>query len=100
MNFIAPDEAILKRSTALAATDGIYLQSFDLAVLATVLVWSERVQPSGHALSFCEKDGDLQPWSNKERLPKHPLVDLYDSAGIWVYGDFTKTWPPRREGFP
>jgi len=50
-------------------------------------------------VSFCELDGDLQPWDKNGRI-KQPITGLYDSAGVWVYGDFAMESPPRRPGFP
>ena len=44
-------------------------------------------------------DGDLQPW-DKNGVSKQPLAGLYDSAAIWVYGDFAMQSPERPETFP
>jgi hypothetical protein len=48
---------------------------------------------------FCELDGDLQPWDKNGRA-KQPLTDLYDSAHLWVYGDFAMQSPVKRSTFP
>lgn len=98
VNIIPLDETMLARSTALVATDDVNLQSFDLAILATVLVWSERMRLSGNTISFCEKDSDLQPWI-KDMSPKHTLMNLYKAQRVWVYGDFTMSWPRRPDEF-
>jgi predicted nucleic acid-binding protein len=95
VNVLALDEEMLRRSTELATTPRIELQSFDLAVLASVLVWADRRRPGGQLLSFCEKDSDLQPW-NKDGSRRLPIADLYDDAGVWVYGDYTMSRPPRK----
>jgi hypothetical protein len=47
----------------------------------------------GHEVSFCTLDGDLQPWDRNGR--RIDLADLFDSAGIWVFGDFVMQTPPR-----
>jgi len=50
-------------------------------------------------LAFCELDSDLQPWDKNGRT-KQPLAALYDSAGVWVYGDFAMESPLRRPTLP
>ena len=76
------------------------LKPFDQAILAAVLVRAEALRDQGaDDVSFCELDGDLQPWDKNGRS-KQPITGLYDSAGVWVYGDFAMESPPRRQGFP
>lgn len=76
------------------------LKPFDQAILAAVLVRAEALRDQGaDDVSFCELDGDLQPWDKNGRS-KQPITGLYDSAGVWVYGDFAMEGPPRRPGFP
>jgi hypothetical protein len=76
------------------------LKPFDQAILAAVLVRAEVLRDQGaNDVSFCELDGDLQPWDKNGRN-KQPLTGLYDSAGVWVYGDFGMESPPRPPGFP
>jgi hypothetical protein len=76
------------------------LEPFDQAILAAVLVRAEALPHQGaDDVSFCELDGHLQPWDKNGRS-KQPLTALYDSAGVWVYGDFAMESPPRRPGFP
>ena len=50
-------------------------------------------------LSFCEVDADLQPW-DKNGNPKQPLTQLFDHAGVWVYGDFGLSSPERPADWP
>ncbi|MGH9430203.1 MAG: hypothetical protein ACRD3T_01535 [Terriglobia bacterium] len=77
------------------------LKPFDQAILAAVLVRAESLRGLGDAdeISFCELDGDLQPWDKNGRS-KQPLTALYDSARIWVYGDFAMENPATRPTFP
>jgi hypothetical protein len=82
------------------STQNLDLKPFDQAILAAVLVRAEELRGQGERdISFCERDGDLQPWDRNGRT-KHPLAGLYDSAQVWVYGDFALENPPRRTGFP
>ena len=81
------------------ALDGVAPKPFDHAILAAILVSAERLWEQGErGLSFCEADSDLQPW-DKDGNVKRSLTTAYDQAHLWVYGDFTLTQPPRREGF-
>jgi hypothetical protein len=76
------------------------LKPFDQAILAAVLVRAQALRESGaDDISFCELDGDLQPWDKNGRS-KEPLTAFYDAVGVWVYGDFAMENPPRRSGFP
>jgi predicted nucleic acid-binding protein len=98
VNIFGLDDTMLERATTLAL-DGIAPKPFDHAILAAVLVASERLWEQGErGLSFCEADSDLQPW-DKDGNIKRSLTTVYDQAHLWVYGDFTLTQPPRREGF-
>jgi hypothetical protein len=82
------------------ATQNLDLKPFDQAILAAVLVRAEELRDQGEQdISFCELDGDLQPW-NKDGHSKQPLTDLYDAAHVWVYGNFAMETPPRRLTFP
>jgi len=70
------------------------LEPYDQAVLAGVLVCGSRLRRDGATeVSFCELDGDLQPW-DKRGNAKQPLTQMHDDAGIWVYGDFELGEPP------
>jgi len=91
------DYTMLDRATELALA-GIAAKPFDHAMLASVLVRASRLWGAGErAISFCETDGDLQPW-DKYGNAKPPLKDAFDQAHVWVYGDFTLTQPQRRQG--
>jgi len=91
------NEEMLRRAADLS-TQNLDLKPFDQAILAAVLVRGEALRAEGaDEVSFCELDGDLQPWDKNGRS-KEPLTALYDSAGIWVYGDFDMASPPRRTG--
>lgn len=92
-------EEMLRRAVDLS-TQNLDLKPFDQAILAAVLVRGEALRTEGaDEVSFCELDSDLQPWDKNGRS-KEPLSGLYDSAGIWVYGDFDMASPPQRAGFP
>jgi len=65
-----------------------------------VLVRAEQLRdPGGDDLVFCELDGDLQPWDKNGRS-KQPLTELYDSARLWVYGDFAMESPVKHPTLP
>jgi hypothetical protein len=92
-------DAMLARAVELA-TLNLELKPFDQAILAAVLVRAEQLRDAGaEEVAFCELDGDLQPW-DRNGDAKQPLTDLYDSAGVWVYGDFSLSAPPRPATFP
>lgn len=85
---------MLARAVQLAATH-LELKPFDQTILAAVLTRAEELREEGaDDIAFCELDGDLQPW-DKNGNDKQPLASLYDSAHIWVYGDFELTAPPK-----
>jgi hypothetical protein len=89
------NEDMLRRAVDLS-TQNLDLKPFDQAILAAVLVRGEALRAEGaEEVSFCELDSDLQPCDRNGRS-KEPLTSLYDSAGIWVYGDFDMANPPRR----
>ncbi len=91
-------EGMLARSVELS-TQNLDLKPFDQAILAAVLVRSEELRDQGeNDVSFCELDGDLQPWDKKGQV-KQPLKALYDAAHVWVYGDFAMEKPARRVRF-
>jgi hypothetical protein len=86
------NEQMLLKSVELAEID-LGLKPFDQAILGAVLGRAEELRLAGEEhLCFCETDGDLQPW-DKCGDAKEPLTSLYNSAGIWVFGDFSLTWP-------
>jgi hypothetical protein len=72
---------------AISAETTLELQSFDLAILAAVLVCGAALVTQGNEVSFCTLDGDLLPWDRKGAR-KPALADLFDSAGVRVYGNF------------
>jgi hypothetical protein len=87
-------DEMLVRSVELS-TQNMDLKPFDQSILAAVLVRAEALRDRGaDDVSFCELDGDLQPWDKNGRS-KQPLAGLYDAAGVWVYGDFAMENPPR-----
>lgn len=91
-------DEMLERALELAA-DNLFLRPFDQAILAAVLVKAEALRREGiRDVSFCEIDGDLQPWDKRGKA-KDPLASLYDGAAVWVYGDFALQKPPRRPSF-
>src|ERR1700679_1230957 len=56
------DDEMLARAASIGGSE-LELQPFDQAILAAVLVKSERLHAGGSfELCFCETDGDLQPW--------------------------------------
>ncbi len=92
-------DEMLVRAAQLAVRN-LDLKPFDQAILAAVLVRAEALRDLGaDDVSFCELDGDLQPWDKNGRT-KQPLSALYEAARIWVYGDFAMENPPRRATFP
>ena len=95
--FALGDE-MLVRAVELS-TQNLNLKPFDQAILAAVLVRAEELRDQGaNDVSFCELDGDLQPWDRNGRS-KQPLTSLYDSAKVWVYDDFAMENPPRGQHF-
>ena len=95
----ALSERMLARAVQLSMLD-LDLKPFDQAILAAVLVRAEQLHQEGIAdLAFCELDSDLQPWDKNGRT-KQPLATLYDSANVWVYGDFAMESPLRPSTFP
>ena len=71
VNIFGLGDTMLARATTLAL-DGIAAKPFDHAILAAVLVASERLWEQGErGLSFCEADSDLQPW---DRDGKHKTI--------------------------
>lgn len=91
-------DAMLSRAVELA-TLNLDLKPFDQAILAAVLVRAESLREAGeNDVVFCERDWDLKPWDRSAQV-KQPLKGLYDSAHVWVYGDFAMTEPPRPKDF-
>jgi hypothetical protein len=75
-------------------TKNLELRPFDSAILPAILTRGREIKlaEKDAELSFCELDGDLQPWDkNGNRRPL--LAQLYDDARLWVYGDFEMTAP-------
>lgn len=96
--FALTDE-MLARAVDLASLN-LDLKPFDQAILAAVLVRGEQLRDEGaDQISFCELDSDLQPW-DRNGESKQPLTSLYDSAHVWVYGDFALNSPERPAAFP
>jgi predicted nucleic acid-binding protein len=93
INVFPLDETMLARSTELASETALDLKPFDLSILAAVLTHGAMLRAQGHEVSFCTLDGDLQPWDRNGR--RIDLADLFDTAGIWVFGDFLMQTPPR-----
>lgn len=91
----ALSDAMLAKAVELS-TMKLDLKPFDQAILSAVLVRAAELRDAGAAdITFCEIDGDLQPWDKNGRT-KQPLADLYDSAHVWVYGDFAMQSPVKR----
>lgn len=93
IHVFALDETMLTRSAELASETALDLKPFDLSIFAAVLTHGSLLHRQGHEVSFCTLDGDLQPWDRNGR--RTDLADLYDAAGIWVFGDFLMQTPPR-----
>ena len=92
------DDEMLDLANQLALTKAAQ-KPFDHAILAGILICSSRLWNHGErGISFAEIDADLQPWGAKG-APKDDLRKLYDDAHVWVYGDFTLRFPPRRTDF-
>ncbi len=94
-------EVMLARAVELASLNlDLDLKPFDQAILAAILVRGEQLRDQGaDEVAFCELDSDLQPW-DKNGQAKQPLTGLYDSAHVWVYGDFALDSPERPATFP
>lgn len=99
LEFFALNDNQLKLSVDLGFSCD--LQPFDQSVLAAVLGRADviRAAEPKATFAFCELDGDLQPW-DKEGRSKQALTACYDPRGIWVYGDFDMTRPPRPRHWP
>jgi len=83
---------MLERSVSLSM-EKLDLKPFDNSILAAILVRADELaREGGKDLAFCELDGDLQPWDRYGNT-KPVLTRLYDTARVWVYGDFTMTTP-------
>jgi hypothetical protein len=93
INLFALDETMLARSTDLALETAVDLKPFDLSILAAVLTRGALLHGQGNEVSFCTLDGDLQPWDRNGR--RVGLADLFDAAGVRVFGDFVMQAPPR-----
>ncbi|HLL01719.1 MAG TPA: hypothetical protein VK539_14110 [Myxococcaceae bacterium] len=93
------NERMLKYEVELSPLD-LGLQSFDHAVLASVLGRADELKAAGESdLAFCELDSHLQPW-DKDGRAKQPLASLYDERWIWVYGNFALVDPERPPDWP
>jgi len=85
-------EEMLVRTIELSA-EKLYLEPFDQAILAAVLVRAQTLRDSGvQDISFCELDKDLKPLHKGGQIDQ-PLVRLYNAAGVLVYGDFAMQNP-------
>jgi predicted nucleic acid-binding protein len=93
------DEEMLERSTQIAAETGLSLQSFDLAILAAVLVRGAALRHAGNEVFFCTLDADLQPWSRNGKRQAE-LAELFDDVGVWVHSDFLLEEPLRPDTWP
>jgi predicted nucleic acid-binding protein len=92
-------EDMLVRTTELSV-EKLYLEPFDQAILAAVLVRAHTLRNSGvQDISFCELDSDLKPL-HKDGQTKQPLARLYNAAGVLVYGDFGMQSPLKRPDSP
>jgi hypothetical protein len=92
-------QSMLERCTHLSHAK-LDLQPFDQAILAAILVRAEELIAEGvDQMDFCELDSHLQPW-DKDSRPKRPLAELYERAGISVYGDFLLPVPEKAEEAP
>lgn len=99
IDVFALNEAMLARAAELTMLD-LKLEPFDQAILAAVLVRAEELRDQGvDEIAFCELDHHLQPW-DKNGESKEPLTSLFDSAHVWVYGDFGRRTPERPPNFP
>jgi hypothetical protein len=98
VEMFALDDEMLDLANELALTK-VAQKPFDHAIMAGILVSCSRLWKRGErGISFAELDSDLQPWGTKG-APKEDLRKLYDDAHVWVYGDFTLQFPPRRADF-
>jgi hypothetical protein len=98
VKIFALDDEMLDLANELALSKAAQ-KPFDHAILAGILVSSSRLWNQGQrGIAFAELDSDLQPWGTKG-APKDDLRKLYDDAHVWVYGDFTLQFPPRRDDF-
>jgi hypothetical protein len=89
-------EGMLVRAVELSVQD-LYLEPFDQAILAAVLVRAEALRNSGaDDICFCELDHHLRPWDRTTGQSKQPLSALYDAAGVSVYADFGIESAPKR----
>ncbi len=87
LNVFPLSEPMLERQISIGAME-LALKTFDLAVVAAMIVKSEELRQEGNTwVGFCEMDSDLQPW-DKSGARKRVLGDLYDDVQIFVYPDF------------
>ena len=99
LEIFALNGGMLDRVVSLSVSD-LFLQPFDQAILGSILVRAEELRAHGEMdLCLCEVDTDLQPWDKRGNL-KQPLARLYDSAGVWVYGNFELDDPDRPDNWP
>jgi hypothetical protein len=91
------DEDMLAESVRIATSTDVVLESFDMAILAAVLVAAKRL--TGETISFCTLDTNLKCWG-KNSGPKPELRALYDAARVWIYGDFLRSTPARPTPWP
>ncbi len=80
-------DQMLVRQVTIGSLD-LYLEPFDLAILAAVLVKAEELfAVSNQEIHFCELDSDLHPWY-KSGSPKPIIYDLYNYSHIRVNENF------------
>jgi hypothetical protein len=95
LEIFALDERMLERAVSLSERD-LQLKPHDQSILAAILERAAQLSAENeHDLSFATLDGDLQPWVRGD-----VLRDLYDQAGVWVYGDFALRAPARPDAWP
>jgi hypothetical protein len=99
IEIVGLDDEILERAATLSTGELHWLDPFDQAILAAVLVTGERLRSRGEKhVCFCERDSDLQPW-DKHGNAKRDVQRLYDGAAVWVYGNYELTWPKQPRGW-
>ena len=88
LNVFPLSETMLERQVSIGAMKNFFLKPYDLAILAAVLVKAEELRQAEYSwVGFCELDSDLLPW-DKRGNRKPVLSDLYNDAGVVVYGNF------------
>lgn len=87
--FALDDDMLERVLTIRHLPDVQQLKPFDEAILAAVLVSSERLrEDSVHDVRFFTKDSDLWPWRPKQDGIRADLKKLYDDANVWVQSNY------------